>query len=255
MSAPLFDAVAAVGYSLSHIQQAGRPQARGSAYHGGLQVLVRCHRCLLKQCVHAQLVHAAFVCAPPFLVPRCLCMEAASSCIQLHAAQQRVQVCRGCRSRTVLADSVPVASRASVEVWAMSTPTACLLLSRVPPASARLFAEFRRLRGSLPPADAQRFALHEAKNLRHAEMMAAVRLCSCAMSSSHMGACRAAGAEHVMPLNLHLCFEDVPDMWPACELSCMNALPEPEAGALASSCYVRRVPVHLGADADGRWES
>ena len=74
----------------------------------------------------------------------------------------------------MLADSVPVTSRASVEVWAMSTPTACLLLSRFPHASARLFAEFRRLRGSLPPADAQRFALHEAKNLRHAEMMAAV---------------------------------------------------------------------------------
>ena len=59
----------------------------------------------------------------------------------------------------------------------MSTTAACLLLSRFAPAIACLFAEFRRLRGGLPPAEARKFA-PAAQDLAKAPMMGAVRLCA-----------------------------------------------------------------------------
>ena len=58
----------------------------------------------------------------------------------------------------MLATWVLVMSRASHEAWGMSTPTACLLFSQFVPATARLFVEFRRMRDSLPPAEARKFA-------------------------------------------------------------------------------------------------
>lgn len=58
----------------------------------------------------------------------------------------------------------------------MSTPAACLLLSEFVPAAARLFAEFRRLRDRLPPAEARKLALFEKHKLRHAALMDLVRM-------------------------------------------------------------------------------
>ena len=64
----------------------------------------------------------------------------------------------------------------------MSIPAACLLLSQSVPAIARLYAEYRRLQGSTPPADDFTFAGCvvgvEKETLRHADMAAAVRLCA-----------------------------------------------------------------------------
>ena len=60
----------------------------------------------------------------------------------------------------------------------MDASTACLLLSKFPPASAGLFAEFRRLRASLSPAEACRVSGSERRNwgLRPAKVLIAVRL-------------------------------------------------------------------------------
>ena len=60
----------------------------------------------------------------------------------------------------------------------MTAPAAHLLLSQFPPATARLYAEYRRLRQSLPPAEARRMSEGEKTNrcLRPAGMMTAVRL-------------------------------------------------------------------------------
>ena len=58
----------------------------------------------------------------------------------------------------------------------MSTPAACLLLSRFVPATARLLAEFRRLQEGLPPAEARKFAPAK-QDLAKAPMMAWV--CAC----------------------------------------------------------------------------
>ena len=63
----------------------------------------------------------------------------------------------------------------------MSTAAACLLLSRFAPDIACLFAEFRRLRGGLPPAEARKFA-SAAQDLAKAPMMGGVRLCACQTS-------------------------------------------------------------------------
>ena len=61
----------------------------------------------------------------------------------------------------------------------MLTPAACLLLRKFLPATARLFAEFRRLRDRLPPAEARKFAECQKDGLRDAELMTLVRLCAC----------------------------------------------------------------------------
>ena len=61
-------------------------------------------------------------------------------------------------------------------MWGMSTPAACLLLSRFVPATARLLAEFLRLREGLPPAEAREFAPAK-QDLAKAPMMAWV--CAC----------------------------------------------------------------------------
>ena len=94
---------------------------------------------------------------------------------------------------SILADSALVTCRAPAKLWGMSTPAACLLLSQYVPATAALFAEFRRLRDGLPPADAREFAECSWCSqgvLGHATMMTEVRLCACPML--HPGACRAA---------------------------------------------------------------
>lgn len=69
----------------------------------------------------------------------------------------------------------------------MSTPAACLLLGRFVPAAARLYAEFQRLRRSLPPAEAQKLAGMDMGMLRHADMLAAVRLRAHAHEQSAFG--------------------------------------------------------------------
>ena len=57
--------------------------------------------------------------------------------------------CHGCSSRSVLADQVLVASMAATGVaMSMTAKEARWLLCEFPPASARLYAEFRRLRES-----------------------------------------------------------------------------------------------------------
>lgn len=52
----------------------------------------------------------------------------------------------------------------------MSTAAACLLLSQYAPATARLFAQFRRLRGSLPPAEMRKLMALENANGQNANM-------------------------------------------------------------------------------------
>ena len=94
----------------------------------------------------------------------------------------------------MLSDSVRVTGRVSGEAWSMSTPAACLLLSRFAPAAARLLAAFRRLRDSLPPAEARMFAQFENENMRRAEVVNAVRLCTCSPSRAP-GNLQSCGAE------------------------------------------------------------
>lgn len=101
----------------------------------------------------------------------------------------------------MLADLVLVASRASSEApMGMTAPAACLLLRQFPPASAGLFAEFRRLRASLSPADAGRVSESERKNwsLGPAVVLTRVRHRACPTSrafrtlqSSVAGVCSA----------------------------------------------------------------
>ena len=60
----------------------------------------------------------------------------------------------------------------------MSTPAACLLLSQFVPATAQLFAVYRRLRDALPADTASTFAVYEKKIIHH-DMMTLVRMCAC----------------------------------------------------------------------------
>ena len=93
---------------------------------------------------------------------------------------------------SALADAALVMCRAPAGVCGMSTPAACLLLSQYVPATAQLFAEFRRLRDGLPPADARNLAECSQCSqgfLEHATMMTEVRLSACPML--HLEACRA----------------------------------------------------------------
>ena len=105
----------------------------------------------------------------------------------------------------MFSDSDRVKARAPVEVWNMSTPAACLLLSQFAPATARLFAEFRRLRDSMTPAEARAFAPTAEEGMQDAEMMTAVRLRACQI-------CRA-------PENLQNC--GIGCLW--CHTSCTSA--------------------------------
>lgn len=112
-------------------------------------------------------------------------------------------------NHSMLSELVLVTSRASFNVWSMSTPAACLLLSQFAPATARLFLEFRRLRGSLPPAEAQiLLAACTEEDMQDAFIMAVVRLCAC-QTSRALESCRTAkrtsAAQHV----LHLCRKEV----------------------------------------------
>ena len=87
------------------------------------------------------------------------------------------------QQHSMLSEPVLVTSRASFEEWNVSTPAACLLLSQFAPATARLFLEFRRLRGWLPPAEAQiLLAGCTEEDMQDANIMAVVRLCSCQTS-------------------------------------------------------------------------
>lgn len=63
----------------------------------------------------------------------------------------------------------------------MSAPPACLLLSQYVPATAQLFAEFRRLRDGLSPAEARELEESTEGVLEHATLMTVVRLCACLM--------------------------------------------------------------------------
>ena len=83
-----------------------------------------------------------------------------------------------CLDCTKIKNSVVMLSRAPAEVCGMSTPTACLLVSKFAPAAARVFADFRRLRGSLPPADAREFAEHQTC-VQDVDLMTAVRFSAC----------------------------------------------------------------------------
>lgn len=91
----------------------------------------------------------------------------------------------------MLADTLLLTSRAPAEVWRMSTAAACLLLSRYAPATARIFAEFQRLRDGLPPAEARKFLDYNMKNMQHAEMMTQVRLWACPTSRGAGDVCAA----------------------------------------------------------------
>ena len=65
---------------------------------------------------------------------------------------------------------------AAAEEWSLSSPAACLLLSRFLPATAELYVEFRRLRGALPPNEELKFAEGTEKELLIGDMLITVRL-------------------------------------------------------------------------------
>ena len=139
-----------------------------------------------------QVVHAPHKCAPALLTMGCcaLCDVAA-----FHQAAGWLSLLSlvVMAAGSMLADAALVTCRAPPEVRGMSTPAACQLLSQYVPATAALFAEFRRLRDGLPPADAREFAeLLQCSQgvLGHAAMMTEVRLCACPMLLPE--ACRAA---------------------------------------------------------------
>ena len=74
-------------------------------------------------------------------------------------------------------------------MWSTSTAAAGLLLRQYAPTTARLFAQFRRLRRSLPPAELREFTPFETNSLGNANMMKMVRLWTCHMSSGHAEVC------------------------------------------------------------------
>ena len=86
-----------------------------------------------------------------------------------------------------------MASRAPDGVWGLSTRAARLLLSRFAPAAVRLFAEFRRLRDGLPPAEARKHAKDVDEDQQDVMMMTVVRLCTCHASRAlrSLQSCRA----------------------------------------------------------------
>ena len=170
--------VHAVGHSAKAIQQVAIPCQ-----------ITRCQPCL----VHSPLTSLALtgalcICKVVFFVPaRCasallmLLDSVQGSCIHLAA---EILPNHGCSSRSVPADPVLLMSRASLEVWAMSTPTACLLYRQLVPATARLVGCYRRLRGSLPRAKERKFAKKgfDEDIMPEAEMTSMVRFCVHSMS-------------------------------------------------------------------------
>ena len=134
--------VSAVGHSLTTIQQVVTP--------GQISGCKPCFLWLIAgtncSCVHLQggLVRASRVrtCSADANVLHIASWNAASNgqrvCLPwLQQPALTFKLCNRCWDR------------ASIEVWAMSTPAACLLFSQFVPASARLLAEYRRLRGIL----------------------------------------------------------------------------------------------------------
>ena len=94
-------------------------------------------------------------------------------------------LCHGCSSRSVFADQVLVASRAGTGVtMGMTAKEACWLLSEFPPASARLYAEYRRQREGSSPAEARRYVECEKQcgMPRPAALMAEARHSMCPTS-------------------------------------------------------------------------
>ena len=60
----------------------------------------------------------------------------------------------------------------------MSTPAACLMLSQFVPATARLLAEFMRLRAALPPAALSSFdTVVDGDQISCAELVREVCMC------------------------------------------------------------------------------
>ena len=174
---PVFIIAAALGYCLRGIQQAGHPR------------LVVCVSSRLRSSCLVCLGHREALCAPhrwstrpTSAHPLCRPLAATLCAPKLQSCCCCSPSCCGRRSRGVLADAVLLTSRAPPEVWGMSTAAACLLLSRYAPATARILAEFRRLRDSLPPAEASKFSEFKMENMQHAEMMTMVRLCACPTS-------------------------------------------------------------------------
>ena len=137
--------------------------------------------------VHMQIIRAPHLCGPASLVLACLrvcrtllfAMYAQQHC----ALMACLRVCRTLLFAMYAQQHCALTAtagtfRTPAEEWDMGAPAACLLLSKFAPATARLFAEFRRLRDSLPPAEARNFAECERKGLQHAEMVTLVRLCA-----------------------------------------------------------------------------
>ena len=209
---PLYEAsqVAAMGLSLKHIQQARHQRVADLCFTTCLAAPSR----LVAVAVQWQCsgTHQSLLCTRRLLNrrrsahPTVIFWEALMGRIlqSLHLAMA------ASTTRSVLADFAMVVCRAPAEVWGMSVPEACLLLGRYVPATAQLFAEFRRLRDGLSPAEARAFAKCTRRKLQHEEMMFAVRLCACPMPRP--GACRAAELKSAAPQVLHLRHEDVQDV-------------------------------------------
>ena len=90
---------------------------------------------------------------------------------------------------------------------AMTAKEARWLLCEFPPASARLYAEYRRQRESLPPAEARRYAECVEKNLdvlRPAALMAQVchSACPTSRSSIALQSCEAEVSSAMMRTSL-----------------------------------------------------
>ena len=170
--APFFEVVYVMSCSLACILQAGHP---------GLKIL----QCVTLLCLMVLLQTQGLVrtcrwskrpgSAHPPLGPEML-YTVQGSCI-LGRSRRPLRVSCSCRSVRCRPGAVGL-SRAPAEVWTVSTPAACLLLSRFAPATARLFGEFRRLRDSLTPAEARKFTECGERYLWHADMLIVVRLCA-----------------------------------------------------------------------------
>ena len=142
-----------------------------------------------------QVVHAPRKCAPALLALGCYAVYSSCTLTGSRLAVAAFLVIMAASS--VLADLALVMCRAPAEQWDMSAPVACLLLSQYVPASAQLFAEFRRLRDGLSPAEARSFAGLTQEDMGDSQMVVAVRLCACPTLCP--GACRVAEPKSAAP--------------------------------------------------------
>ena len=149
------NSVAAVGLSLTGIQQVSHPRIMKNAVIVHLLLFILC---LLAQ-RETLCAFAGGPCAPHVSIrftdplKSTLLKIAAVHVSQRCAFLQR----NGSAAAGALSDYGLVTSRASEFAWSTSTAEAGLLVRQYAPATARLFAQFRRLRGSLPPAELRGF--------------------------------------------------------------------------------------------------